>query len=274
MSFLSRSYPYPFLGREGDFLEHSFEFEVAPQLGEQEVILQFSTNILGTPLGEYIRTGQISLGLDIHAPESFHRSFELLDPSTTSFSIPTKDLAGEIRLSPVCVSLSNIDNYRVSGTNEEFANGVFQILSGDVVGAGPTTSFFLELDRATPKSIVRVEKDSSMDPYGYRFELRSNQIAILMGEKARVVWEALYSNKETIPFMMLSILKDCLLLALQDIVTSDDRDSMYWSKHFVSILEDRGIYIDEKTSLDQLNQIAQSLLVEKGMKLLFERSTN
>ena len=274
MSYLSRSYPYPFLGRESDFINHSFGFEIEPQLGNQELILNFSSNLLETPLANLIKSGQIKVGLDIHSPESFHRSFEVLDLGKNSLAISTTDLGGEIKLSPLCVCTEDIADYKVSGTNKEFESGTFSILAGDVVGAGPTTSFFLELDKAAPKSIVRVEQDSSMEPYEYRFELRSNQIAILMGEKTRSVWEAFYSNKETNPFLILSILKDCLLLAMQDIASSDDRDSMYWSKHFISVLESKGIEIDEKTSLDRLNQIAQSLVSDKAMKPLFERARN
>lgn len=271
MSFLSRSYPYPFLGREGDFESHFFEFEVDPQLTKEEIILHFSSNILDTPLAEYVKSGEVKLGLDVHSPDSYHRSFEVLDVNNTSISMPVINLGGEVRLSPICVSSVDLANYTVNGVNQEFKNGRFDILAGDVVGAGPTTSFFLELDKETPKSIVRIELDPTMEPFEYRFELRSNQIAILMGVKARAVWESCYNNRETSPFLVLSILKDCLLFALQDIASSDDRDNMYWSKHFVAVLEELGIELSVDTSLEKLNKIAQSLLVDKGFKILFER---
>ena len=274
MSFLSRSYPYPFFGREGDFEKNTFDFEVAAQLGSGEIILNFSTNILDSPLAEFLKSNQFKFGLDIHCPESFYRSFETLDLVKSSLSIPVTNLAGEVRLTPVCVSNIDIQNYQVSGSNQEFKGGKFQLLSGDVVGAGETTSFFIQLDKAKPKSPVRIELDPTMDPFDYRFELGLNQIAILMGVHARAVWESHYSNSETKPFLMLSILKDCLLFAMQDIVTSDDRDLMYWSKHFIETLENMGLEIDENTSLQELNRIAQSLISEKGIKVLFERISN
>jgi hypothetical protein len=274
MSFLSRSYPYPFLGREGDFENSSFDFEVEPQLTNDELILHYESNILATPLAEYVVSGEIKLGLDIHSPDSYHRSFEVLGPGKNSISLPISNLGGEVRLSPICVSASEINNYSLLGLNKEFKGGKFRILAGDVLGAGPTTTFFLELDKETPKSIVRVEQDSTMEPFEYRFELRSNQIAILMGVKARAVWEAYYNNRETNPFLVLSILKDCLMFAMQDIATSDDRDNMYWSKHFVAVLEQMGIELTIDTSLEKINKVAQALLVDKGFKILFERATN
>jgi hypothetical protein len=274
MSFLSRSYPYPFLGREGDFENSTFEFEVEPQLGAGDLILNFSTNILDSPLAEFLKSGQFKFGLDIHCPEVFQRSFEALDLVNNSLSIPAANLAGEVRLTPVCVSNINIHNYQVSGANKEFKGGEFQLFSGDVVGAGETTTFFIRLDKANPKSPLRIELDPTMEPFDYRFELGLNQIAILMGVNARAVWESYYSNSETKPFLMLSILKDCLLFAMQDIVTSDDRDSMYWSRHFIETLERMGIEIDESTSLQELNRIAQSLISDKGIKALFERISN
>jgi hypothetical protein len=274
MSFLSRSYPYPFLGREGDFEGNSFEFEIDPQLTKEELILHYESNILDTPLAPYIRSGEVELGLDIHSSDSYHRSFEALDLNKNSISIPVMNLGGEVRLTPICVSRSDISDYTVSGVNQEFKNGKFNILAGDVVGAGATTSFFLELDKETPKSIVRIELDPTMEPFEYRFELRSNQIAILMGTKARGVWESYYNNRETSPFLVLSILKDCLLFALQDIASSDDRDNMFWSKHFIAALEELGIEISVDTSLEKLNKIAQSLLIDKGFKVLYERVSN
>jgi hypothetical protein len=274
MSFLSRSYPYPFFGREGDFEGHSFEFEVDLQLTKEEIILHYKSNILETPLADYVRSGEVKLGLDIQSPDSYHRSFQVLDMSKTSISISAMNLGGEVRLSPICVSSVDLSDYTVTGVNQEFKNGKFDILAGDVVGAGPTTSFFFELDKGTPKSIVRIELDSTMEPFEYRFEFRSNQIAILMGTKARTVWESCYNNRETSPFLFLSIFKDCLLFALQDIVSSDDRDNMYWSKRFVAKLEERGIELSVDTSLAKLNKIAQSLLVDKGFKVLFERVSN
>ena len=274
MSFLSRSYPYPFFGREGDFEGHYFEFEVDPQLTKEEIIVHYTSNILETPLADYVKSGEVKLGLDIHSPDSYHRSFEAIDLSKTSISIPVMNLGGEVRLSPIFVASIDLPDYTVTGVNEEFKNGRFDILAGDVLGAGPTTSFFLELDKQTPKSIVRIELDSTMEPFEYRFELRSNQIAILMGTKARTVWESCYNNRETSPFLVLSILKDCLLFALQDIASSDDRENMYWSKHFVAVLEELGIELSVDTSLEKLNKIAQSLLVDKGFKVLYERVSN
>jgi len=274
MSFLSRSYPYPFLGREGDFENDSFEFDLEPQLTNDEVILHYKSYILDTPLADYFRAGEIKIGLDIHSPDSYYRAFELLDISKNTVAIPLSNLGGEVKITPIYVSHVDLNAYSLMGVNREFMGGRFDIRAGDVVGAGSTTSFFLELDKETPKSIVRIEQDPTMEPFEYRFELRSNQIAILMGVKARAVWETYYNNKETSPFLVLSILKDCLLFAMEDIARSDDRDNMYWSKHFVAVLDQMGIEISIDTSLEKLNKIAQFLLTDKGFKILFERVNN
>jgi hypothetical protein len=60
-------------------------------------------------------------------------------------------------------------------------------------------------------------------------------------------------------------------MAMQDMALSDDRDSMYWSRHLGDLLEEMEVDFDDKTPLDRLNQIAQSLLCEKGMKRLFAK---
>jgi hypothetical protein len=274
MSFLSRSYPYPFLGREGDFDQDSFVFDLEPQLTKDEVILHYKSYILDTPLADYFKAGELRLGLDIHSPDSYYRAFELLDISKNTVAISLNDLGGEVKITPICVSHVDLHAYSLTGVNKEFKGGSFDIRAGDVLGAGSTTSFFLELDKETPKSIVRIEQDPTMEPYEYRFELRSNQIAILMGVKARAVWETYYNNRETSPFLVLSILKDCLLFAMEDMARSDDRDNMYWSKHFETVLDQMGIELSIDTSLEKLNKIAQSLLTDKGLKILFERATN
>ena len=271
MSFLSRTFPYPFFGREGDFPKYEFEFELEPSLGEKEVSLVFSTNIMETPLEPYIKSGEIVIGLDIFSPESFHRSFEVLDPTRGLASIPLENLAGEVRLTPVLVNQKTLNTYKVKDANAEFGQGTFMVLEGDIVGAATSTVFYIELDQRSPKSIVRVEQDSTMPDYEYRFELRSNQISIIMGQKARSVWEHFYGNPDSTPFLVTSILKDCILMAMQDMALSDDRDSMYWSRHLGDLLEEMEVDFDDKTPLDRLNQIAQSLLSEKGMKRLFAR---
>ena len=274
MSFLSRTFPYPFFGREGDFPNYEFEFELEPSLGEEDVSLVFSTNIMKTPLEPYIKSGEIVVGLDIFAPESFHRSFEVLDPTRGLASIPRENLAGEVRLSPVLVCQKTLNNYKVTDVNAEFGHGSFMVLEGDIVGAATSTVFYIEFDQRSPKSIVRVEQDSLMPDYEYRFELRSNQISIIMGQKARSVWEHFYGNADATPFLVTSILKDCILMAIQDMALSDDRDSMYWSKHLGNLLQEMEVDFDDKTPLDRLNQIAQSLLSEKGMKRLFAKVTS
>ena len=52
MSFLSRSYPYPFFGREGDFEGQSFEFELDPQLTKEEIILHYKLKLLNKDGGD------------------------------------------------------------------------------------------------------------------------------------------------------------------------------------------------------------------------------
>jgi hypothetical protein len=49
---------------------------------------------------------------------------------------------------------------------------------------------------------------------------------------------------------------------------------MYWSKHFIAALDQMGIELSIDNSLEKLNKIAQSLLTEKGFKILYERATN
>ncbi len=274
MSFLSRTFPYPFFGREGDFPNYEFEFELEPSLGENDLSLVFSTNIMKTPLAPYVKSGEIGIGLDVFSPESFHRSYESLDPERGLASLPLQNLAGEVRLSPVLVCQRRINSYKVEGVNAEFGQGTFVLLEGDVVGAAPSTVFYIEFDQGAPKSIVRVEQDSTMPDFEYRFELRSNQISIIMGQKARTVWEHFYGNPDSTPFLVTSILKDCILMAMQDMALSDDRDSMYWSRHLGNLLEEMEVEFDDKTPLDRLNQIAQSLLSEKGMKRLFAKVTS
>jgi len=68
----------------------------------------------------------------------------------------------------------------------------------------------------------------------------------------------------------MSIFKDVLFLAIQDLITSDDADSQQWARSFRNRIYELGFELPEEPEFNQVNLLAQKFVQEIGAQKLFK----
>lgn len=270
MSYRKKAFPYPVLGRSDDFPNASFNCDYIVQLDSDSatgnLLIQYLFEVEHAELAEKLEANDFLFSFDIYSKASFFRESLAGAVGGGSVSIPLHRLAGEVTVTPMIYAAKHVAKYLPNAVNPEFGSEEFELLPGDVVAIGETRSVFIGYDRQAKKSIVRVQHREDLPPYSYQFEFRADQIVIFMGTKANEVWSAKYSDSGTRPYLVMSVLKDCLLMALEHLAKSEDEDeSSYWALQLREKLATKGVALDPDTPLEKLNLLAQELVEEIGI---------
>ena len=72
------------------------------------------------------------------------------------------------------------------------------------------------------------------------------------------------SNKNK-PFLIMSVYKDCLVAALDHISANKDETSA-WARGLIQMLDAKKEKIPDRPSFSSLNELAQRLLEDEGIK--------
>ena len=90
-------------------------------------------------------------------------------------------------------------------------------------------------------------------------ELTGSLIFVYMGTKLHEVFENLKVDSKTRPMLAMSIFKDCILIALEQLAKDPANESEEWARALQRKLNSIGVSLREDMELDELNRIAQKL---------------
>lgn len=270
MSYRKKAFPHPVLGRSDDFPTLGFDCDVTLHLdgdsSSGNLLIQYSFQSDHPELAEKLEANDFLFSFDIYSRSTFYRESISCANFSGSLPIPLRHLAGEVTVTPMIHAANHVNKFNPTSINSEFGSGAFDLLPGDVMGVGETRSIFLGYDRNAKRSIVRVQHRDDLPPYAYEFEFRTDQIIIFMGTKANEVWSSKYSDQATRPYLVMSVLKDCLLMALSYLAKSEDEDeSSHWATQLRKTLASKGFTLASDISLEELNLIAQELVEDIGI---------
>ena len=277
MTYLKRAYPYPVLGRADDFPAVAFDCEYTLTLDSSNsagnLTIQYDIQVGVAELKLLLDSDEALIGFDIYSKQSFYREIVSCSTGNGEVRVPTKLLAGEVIVTPLIFASKSLSSYSPQGANDEFGNSSFQIIEGDVLGVGDARSIFLSYDRESNKSIVRVVVDETLPELSYNFIFASDQILVCLGSKANEVWSKNYFDSQTRPYLVMSILKDCILMALSQIANSEEGDELsFWALKLREKLSENSIKLNSETSLEDLNLHAQKLIQDRGINLILKEN--
>ena len=93
-----------------------------------------------------------------------------------------------------------------------------------------------------------------------------------MGKELRELWNEIRASKEHKPALMMSIYKDVIYMALEDLIEDNDADSQLWARSLRSKLAELDITLPEESDFNSINMIAQRLVNDGGVKKLAQEA--
>ena len=89
-----------------------------------------------------------------------------------------------------------------------------------------------------------------------------------MGQVLRDLWNDIKQDNKKKPWLMMSIYKDVIYMALEDLVVNSDADSQQWARSLRGKLADLDIELPKESDFNSINMIAQRLVNSGGVERL------
>lgn len=277
MNLRNKSFPYPLLdtndfGRD-DYLHGTFEAEIEiSELGNDQfrVTARYSCDV--SELCDLVGKGHANFCLVIICSQTFVRRAFLTNESNQKIDLSTDNFYGEVKLIPQIVVVKEVPNYYSKSLNEEYGQASFHLSEGDVLAVAQTETWFFEFTPMSLKSLFEVHSTESLPPYAYSVGTDSDRLVINMGFKLRQLWDQIRHSPEHKPFLMMSIYKDAVMIALDDL-SRNEEDSLehMWARALTTKLGELGINELIEGDVDQINVIAQQIFEEFSTNHLYKK---
>ena len=117
---------------------------------------------------------------------------------------------------------------------------------------------------------LKIQKQDYLSPWVYAFGLDGESIIIGMGSEFHKYWTFASENRQYQPHLMMSVYKDCIVAALEQISYGLGEGNYAWEQGFADKLEEKMIKVPEKASFSELNEIALKLIKDDGIKQILD----
>lgn len=265
------SFPYPVLGSGDDY--SSADFQVAinvvdGDLDPQDTILKipFKFSMNDECIQQMLDNGSASYGFEISCAATSRREVFMATEAAGDLTLDTSQLFGTVRIAPKVFVLEEVSEFRSPNFNPEFEDMTFSLSPGDAVASAPEEVISVELKKLRLESLLRVERFDGPDPWTYQFSVDGEHLVMMLSSKFHDFFLEARDNPSTRPFLIMSVYKDCLVAALEALIDDDGETSSSWSRALAEKLEKNGLQLPDTKNFDQLNELAQKLLLDLGVK--------
>ena len=265
----TEAYPYPILGHGDDFIDVDFQFamrfpeeDLKPgDLLEIEIDFSLSDEAIET----LIESGKASFGLEIACSGTSRRSCILTEDAGT-ISLNTSEYFGRVELSPRVFITQFVPDFSSENFNPEFGDSTFDLSPGDFVAATSDEIIYLDFKKLKFDALIKVERLDQHPPWQYNFNLEGELIVIAMGSKFHDYWIEAKNDPGARPSLIMSVYKDCMVAALEELVRSQGEAEHSWAIGLLDKLEEKKIALPTTVDFGLLNPIAQQLMEDKGIR--------
>ena len=278
MKLNSQAYPYPVLtseeGAAADYRDSAFQcsLDIVGSIDEhQKFKLEYSFLLSNDEITALIENDEASFALEISCTETLKREMKFLQ-QYGEFEVDASELYGKVDFTPVVVVRKQGLEFTSVDLNEEFAGAKFTLNTGDIIAIDDVWSKYIEFNSLAFDTLVRVETDDGLEPLQYRIEPSPSFVTIWMGKELRELWNEIRASKKHKPALMMSIYKDVIYMALEDLVEDNDADSQLWARSLRSKLAELDITLPEESDFNSINMIAQRLVNDGGVKKLAQEA--
>ena len=278
MKLNSQAYPYPVLtseeGAAADYRDSAFQcsLDIVGSIDEhQKFKLEYSFLLSNDEIAALIENDEASFALEISCTETLKREMKFLQ-QYGEFEVDASELYGKVDFTPVVVVRKQGLEFTSVDLNEEFAGAKFTLNTGDIIAIDDVWSKYIEFNSLAFDTLVRVETDDGLEPLQYRIEPSPSFVTIWMGKELRELWNEIRASKKHKPALMMSIYKDVIYMALEDLIEDNDADSQLWARSLRSKLAELDITLPEESDFNSINMIAQRLVNDGGVKKLAQEA--
>ena len=278
MKLNSQAYPYPVLtseeGAAADYRDSAFQcsLDIIGSIDEhQKFKLEYSFLLSNDEIAALIKNGEASFALEISCTETLKREMKFLQ-QFGEFEVDASELYGKVDFTPVVVVRKQGLEFTSVDLNEEFAGAKFTLNTGDIIAIDDVWSKYIEFNSLAFDTLVRVETEDGLEPLQYRIEPSPSFVTIWMGKELRELWNEIRASKKHKPALMMSIYKDVIYMALEDLIEDNDADSQLWARSLRGKLAELDITLPEESDFNSINMIAQRLVIEGGVKKLAQEA--
>ena len=265
------SFPYPVLGHGDDYLGADFqvvfdcvEGDLDPQT--RLVTIGFSCSMTDAVIQQLLDAGIASYGFEISCVATSRREVFVVNELCGNLTLDTNQLFGTVRIEPKIFMLEELNDFQSPNFNPEFEGMTFALRPGDAIASAPEEVISVELKKLRLESLLRIERFNGPDPWTYRFSVDGEHLVIMLSSKFHDFFLEARDDPTTRPFLIMSVYKDCLVAALETLIDDDGETSSSWSRALADKLEKNNLSLPETKNFDQLNEIAQKLLLDLGVK--------
>ena len=275
MKLNTQAFPYPVLtsddGTAADYEDCAFQSTLMfePEVQEDGTInINYSFQISNEEISDLIDDNKASFAIDLNCPDTLNREMYFLNDQGV-LTINAFDLYGKVDFTPIVVVRKTVKGFTSVDLNPEFDGAIFDLKVGDVIAFDDTLTKYFEFNNQSFDSLVKTRMSDKLEPFSYIVEPTPNFIYITMGKEMHKLYKEMSATKHK-PVLGMSIFKDVLFLAIQDLITSEDADGQQWARSFRTRMHELGFELPEEPEFNQVNLLAQKFVQEIGVQKLFK----
>ena len=276
MLFKDKAFPYPILDRSDgdrdDYVDGDYQAAIRHREPDETGAARFSImhqcNV--SELVKLIDNKKAAYCVLVICSDTLTRKTYLSTNPRQDIEVNMYDFHGKVEFIPQIVATDAIDHYSSQDLNPEYNDSTFDLNPGDVLANDKAEIRFFEFNRLKFETLITVKRSETIDPFSYRIDLDSNYIYILMGVKLRDLWGELRADIDKRPFLAMSIYKDCFLHAIEELVSNEDSLERRWARALSQKLEELGVSVPDQPDLNEMNVIAQTLLINESVRKLYD----
>ena len=278
MKFNDLALPYPILDvtdpersdfEDGDY-QVTLEESAADQLGKMVFSVSHACSV--TEIIDLVDNGFAQFCTVCVCPATMVREVFSSSVPDHTFSIDINRFFGKVDFLPQIVVTKAVEGFTSEDLNGEYDDCAFDLQPGDVIAVGDVEVRTFEFESLLFETLIAVRKNTSLHPMTYSVELEDSKVYIEMGSSFHSLWNELKTDKKIRPLLAMSIYKDCFVVALDDVRQDiESAGEKRWAASLMRKVEELGESIGPDTSIADVNQIAQKMLmgdtVEKLVKV-------
>jgi len=275
-----KSFGYPVLSPNVDDFYDDQKFEVfidAKAIEDtNEVEIDFEITLECDHITDLLLAKQASIFFDLKSATTFYRRLLPIEALKGSFRISNGEALGKLRIDPMILTTSAIENHWFRRANAEYGDVPrFNLGAGAILGYDNSMSIDLRFKRESLSGLFIVTSDENRENRNsYTIEAAGNAIAIRMGENARKAHEYLRATGSLKALLSTSVYKDACVYAISQIYSDAENEELAWAQIFSTKLDELGISVPDEPDFDSLNIAALKLLSSFGYEKFVKEMDN
>ena len=275
MKLNTQAFPYPVLtneeGSAADYEDCAFQCNLMfdNEISENgDLIIDYLFQISNEEIEKLVENKNATFAIDLSCPDTLKREMFLLERNG-QLIINAFELYGKVDFTPLIIVRKLVEGFTSKDFNPEFGGSTFDLQIGDIIAIDDTLVKYFEFNNQSFDSLVKTRMSAEIEPFSYQIEPTQNFIYITMGTEMHKLFKEVNETKNK-GILGMSIYKDVLFLAIQDLIENEESENQQWARSFKSRLSELGFELPDEPEFNKINLFAQKFVHEIGVKKLFK----